>query len=526
MLKNDLEPKVLEALEDAEVEEALSFLENGEGMRALQAWMLYGVLLGLKLGLKRVRIIRPGTVIRTGTMDMAEDPESSEKFFTREDSLHFDAADWRTRGDRNLVELSWSEKIVVEKLSIQWWSNSKPREFDVFSSPKLRRDAELVLTHRDCQGAKSNLWTHFPGWTTPTSTIQIDMRRRREDLGRIGIRNVEIIPMTPDSQTVEILPEILGHPDLVELFLTSGPPAGNKWLEALRILESIIKADAEFFLHVYRRKLAVAVALTFAHPILSFSSQGKPIDPLRRYQSFVSWEANHQLLPGHTDLSAYLLRYAVSACLEDSQLELLKNQVPKECQTPEKLCESTLAIVEYLDLMDFNITGSLSSRGFYLFCAGISNAFGVPAVVVCKWKRVEGNSLSSGDDSFSSHRYPVDYALIWLSQGKWRMSCYDLSPKVLTSVYLSARGTDFIYNHEQRFDKFLRMHAAQKNRGAYVRSQKLLWLSKFVKNRHTRDRIRVKASQECHMEEGWGFLREFHPFLRCLNPYGLWIPSS
>lgn len=221
MLKNDLEPKVLEALEDAEVEEALSFLENGEGMRALQVWKLYDVLLGLK----RVRIIRPGTVIRTGTMDMAEDAEGSEgeKFFTREDSLHFDAADWQTRGDRNLVELCWSEKIVVEKLSIQWWSNSKRRKFDVFSCPKFYRGPELVLTHRDCQGAKSNLWTHFPGWTTPTSTIQIDMRRRREDLGRIGIRNVEIIPMTPDSQTVEILPEILGHPDLVELFLTSGP---------------------------------------------------------------------------------------------------------------------------------------------------------------------------------------------------------------------------------------------------------------------------------------------------------------
>ena len=154
-------------------------------------------------------------------------------------------------------------------------------------------------------------------------------------------------------------------------------------------------------------KIAVAVALTFAMPVISYAHrhENKEIDGVKRYLSYIKWagltgEHDSVLFPVFQDLSAWHMRYVVGSWAEDTELEWARAHVPEDCRQPETIGQATHKMVAYRSENDKGVSIHNGSE-FYNFqpenldllyqmggvCGTVSKfgvaccqAFGVPAL--------------------------------------------------------------------------------------------------------------------------------------------------
>jgi hypothetical protein len=185
----------------------------------------------------------------------------------------------------------------------------------------------------------------------------------------------------------------------LELFLTSGNAAENRWSDAARIFCQIIAKDptAKSALPL---RIAVATALVFAEPVKALAD-GVAIEPIARYESFHKWNDEGVLFPSFRDLNAWQMRYVVGSWATDEELAWARANIKPELKVREKIGEGAY-MVEYRDV---NSKGVSVQRGREYYdgrpmtmavmdevggvCGAISKfgsamcqAFGVPAMPV------------------------------------------------------------------------------------------------------------------------------------------------
>ena len=185
----------------------------------------------------------------------------------------------------------------------------------------------------------------------------------------------------------------------LELFLTSGNAAENRWPDAARIFCQIIAKDpaAKSALPL---RIAVATALVFAEPVKALAD-GVAIEPIARYESFRKWNDEGVLFPSFRDLNAWQMRYVVGSWATDEELVWARANIKPELKVREKIGEGAY-MVEYRDV---NSKGVSVQRGREYYdgrpmtmavmdevggvCGAISRfgsamcqAFGVPAMPV------------------------------------------------------------------------------------------------------------------------------------------------
>ena len=199
---------------------------------------------------------------------------------------------------------------------------------------------------------------------------------------------------------------ILGDRAVLEAFMTSGDVENGDWMRALDLLKSILRLDPHATKHPVKLKLAVAVALTFAMPVISYASrnEGKEIDPIRRYLNFASWwDMKPSPLFGMLDkLTCWHLRYVVGSFAEDDELEWARINIPLEFRSSEKIGKATFSMTKYRATNDDGVSIH-NGPAFYNHrprtlmllhqeggvCGAVSNfgaaacqAFGVPAMPI------------------------------------------------------------------------------------------------------------------------------------------------
>ena len=188
----------------------------------------------------------------------------------------------------------------------------------------------------------------------------------------------------------------------------------------------------------------MAVALTFAMPVISYASrnEGKEIDPIRRYLSFVSWwDMKPSPLFGMLDkLTCWHLRYVVGSWAEDEELEWARINIPLEFQSSEKIGEATFSMTKYRATNDDGVSIH-DGAAFYnhrpetlmllhqeggvcgvvsKFGAAACQAFGVPAMPLGQpghcaftWYTNEGWVLGNDISGWGQSRYHDGIQAYW-----------------------------------------------------------------------------------------------------------------
>jgi len=192
---------------------------------------------------------------------------------------------------------------------------------------------------------------------------------------------------------------LLGDRDAIQMLLSSGDAAGGRWADAGRIFLRIVDGDARAKSGIPLR-IAVATALTFAEPVISFADK-KPIDPLPRYQAYRDWDAAGQLFSSFRSLTAWEMRYVVGSWARESELVWARSAIRRDLKSRDRVSDAAF-MVPYTE---FNKRGVSiqDEKNFYdskpitmallleygAVCGGISKfgtamcqAFGVPAMPV------------------------------------------------------------------------------------------------------------------------------------------------
>ncbi len=192
---------------------------------------------------------------------------------------------------------------------------------------------------------------------------------------------------------------LLGDRGALELFMTSGNPAENRWSDAARIFCQIIAKDPTAKSALALR-IAVATSLVFAQPVKALADEAI-IDPIARYESFRKWNDEGVLFASFRDLNAWQMRYVVGSWATDEELVWARANIKPELKVREKIGEGAY-MVKYRDV---NSKGVSVQRGREYYdgrpmtlavidevggvCGAISKfgsamcqAFGVPAMPV------------------------------------------------------------------------------------------------------------------------------------------------
>ena len=192
---------------------------------------------------------------------------------------------------------------------------------------------------------------------------------------------------------------LLGDRSALELFLTSGNAAENRWSDATRIFCQIIAKDPAAKSALALR-IAVATSLVFAQPVKALADEAI-IDPIARYESFRKWNDEGVLFPSFRDLNAWQMRYVVGSWATDEELVWARANIKPELKVREKIGEGAY-MVKYRDV---NSKGVSVQRGREYYdgrpmtlavidevggvCGAVSKfgsamcqAFGVPAMPV------------------------------------------------------------------------------------------------------------------------------------------------
>ena len=138
-----------------------------------------------------------------------------------------------------------------------------------------------------------------------------------------------------NTECKETLAWLLADAGALKLFVASGDASGDKWLEALRVLDRIVRADEKSKQGLSLR-VAVATALTFAQPV-QWMADGSAIDPVARHASYLRWDSEGVLFPAFRELSAWELRYVVGSWSSDADLVWARENIKPELRTHDKV---------------------------------------------------------------------------------------------------------------------------------------------------------------------------------------------
>jgi len=201
-----------------------------------------------------------------------------------------------------------------------------------------------------------------------------------------------------DPANAELLAWILADSEALAVFLGSGEPAGGKWDAAARILGRT--ARDETHREGLPLRVAVATALVFTEPV-RWMADGSDIDPVRRADSLLEWDANGELFPSLRALSAWELRYVVGSWSSDEDLVWARANIKADLKRRDKVGDAA-------HMLAYNLTNKSgvsvqAGRKFYddkpmtmavmleyggvcgaisRFGSSMSQAFGVPAMPV------------------------------------------------------------------------------------------------------------------------------------------------
>ena len=297
---------------------------------------------------------------------------------------------------------------------------------------------------------------------SPPGALAVMQWRLLCDLGESG---------RADPETSATLAWLLKDKVALELFVTSGDPAGGSWSSALAVLSKIIEQEKQAKDGLSLR-IALATALSFAQPVAAMAD-GKSIDPIARHAAFVQWDKAGVLFATFRDLSVWELRYVVGSWSTDSELEWARANIKTELRMRDKVGEGA-HMVKYADV---NSNGVSVQRGkeFYdnkpmtmaimleyggvcgaisRFGTSMSQAIGVPAMPVGQ----------PGHCAFLWQKNPHEWVLNNDVSGMDLSTCHD----GITMPW--GRGAWCV----------LLMQAAQSDRGGFVRSENLRAAAKLA----------------------------------------------
>ena len=175
----------------------------------------------------------------------------------------------------------------------------------------------------------------------------------------------------------------------------------------------------------YNKRLAVAVALSFANEIKTRASNGKlTINPVKRYFTYTEWTKEYALFLAHTSLSTWLLRFVVSSQAEANELNWARENAGPECLIPQNIGKAARSIVTYTEKNENGVSvhdhetfydkkpltlqvlkeyGAVCG-GISHFSVGMCQAFGIPACTIGQpghcafvWWRNNGWKMSYGN---------------------------------------------------------------------------------------------------------------------------------
>ena len=226
-------------------------------------------------------------------------------------------------------------------------------------------------------------------------------------LSKLDTENSNIVSQLIDPVNSNEFGKIFSDVKVLEIFLSSGDVESGNWNKALELLAELIQTDSEVTKHPLKLKLAVAVALTFAMPVISYAYREttKEIDPIQRYLSYSRWcfKEPSPMFDIVEYVSCWHLRYVVGSWAEDIELEWARDNVDPEFLITNKIGYAAQYMISY---RDFNEDGVSIHDGaaFYnhrpetlelLFQEGgvsdvaskfgmaLCQAFGVPAMPLC-----------------------------------------------------------------------------------------------------------------------------------------------
>lgn len=229
---------------------------------------------------------------------------------------------------------------------------------------------------------------------------------------------------------------LLSRSEALRLFLSSGDAEGGRWKEALELLFTIASQDPQVAAEPSgaRRRLAVAVALTFAGPSRAFGVFGRPVpvEALGRYLAYAAAFDSGELFPSFADLTAWQMRYVVNCWAQDDELVWARQNLRDSCPRPE-IGHVAAGMVAYTEHNAQGVSIQ-DEKGYYgdrpitmqmlkemgAVCGGVSKfssavcqAFGVPAMPVGQ----------PGHCAFAWQKEPGCWEL-WNSCGDWLETRY------------------------------------------------------------------------------------------------------
>ena len=166
--------------------------------------------------------------------------------------------------------------------------------------------------------------------------------------------NSYIVSQLIGPENSDAFGKIFNDVKVLGTFLSSGDVENGNWNKALELLAELIRTDSEVTTHPLKLKLAVAVALTFAMPVISYAYREtkKEIDPVQRYLTYSKWcltTESSPMLEIVKNVSCWHLRYVVGSWAEDYELEWARDNVAPEFLTTDKIGQATHSMIKYRD---------------------------------------------------------------------------------------------------------------------------------------------------------------------------------
>ncbi|KAL5263622.1 hypothetical protein ACHWQZ_G008852 [Mnemiopsis leidyi] len=288
----------------------------------------------------------------------------------------------------------------------------------------------------------------------------------------------------------ETLDWILSNREVLEMFMTSGDVQGNKYTDALRILENLIKKDPQIKEDPLRLRLAVATALTHSTPVSSMAVSRNKIKPLSVYQEYVTLSQEEgALFKPFFEVTAWHLRYVVGSWQTEEERSWARENTPAGFDNPSKIGDATHRMMKYKLYNDDGFRVFNRANYYYYLPVTLEAMHEVGGVCGAISKVAAGMCHSYGVPATPVGQ-PGHCAYIWYRNGGWVLG-NDVSGWGSSSTH---SGIQYTWMKPAYY--FRVMNDAQKNLEGYRLSEKMRIASKIAE---PQDRFSIleDASTEC-----------------------------
>ncbi|XP_066928752.1 uncharacterized protein [Clytia hemisphaerica] len=292
----------------------------------------------------------------------------------------------------------------------------------------------------------------------------------------------ELMTKQPDEKVVDCqtFDWILSDVEILEYLLCSGYVQNNRWVSVINILTSLINVDTlNIKTKAYNKRLAVAVALSFANEIKTLASNGKlAINHIHRYSTYKQWADQNDLFSVHARLSPWLLRFVVSSNAEAKELKWVRENVNSKSLSPDNIGEAAQTMVTLknngvkrpLTLPSLKSRGAAENKGISYFCVGMCQGFGIPACVI---------------------EQPGHSSFVWWRNGEWE------SGNVKDGIDMCDSTLEGQWSWNERADYHFLFDEANKVFDKYVTSEKIRWICEELENEIVHTQLLDHATMIC-----------------------------